>query len=265
MYSFPPNIKVAMEQSVVPIAVYQFINKRVRTVLLTAGFIEMLGLKSFEEGYELMDTNMYRDTHPDDIPRIASEAIRFATNEIPVYKVIYRSKINGEYHIIHAEGRHVTTEEGERLAYVWYFDEGLFSGAGGTKGGIELGYEDKLKEQADRNYYDFLTGLPLMKYFLSLAESGGCIAYEQGRRPVMLYVDLCGISDFNRKFGFEEGDNLIKSLAVVLAKLFSNDSCCRLGQDHFVVFTDDWNLDSRLARLFEMSKTLNECKTFPSA
>ena len=263
MYRFPPNIKAAMEQSVVPIAVYQFINKRVRTVLLTAGFIEMLGLKSFEEGYELMDTNMYRDTHPDDIPRIASEAIRFATNEIPVYKVIYRSKINGEYHIIHAEGRHVTTEEGERLAYVWYFDEGLFSEASGTKGGIELGYEDKLEEQANRHYYDYMTGLPLLKYFQSLAESGGRLAYEQGRRPVILYVDLCGIGDFNRRFGFEEGDRLIKALAEVLVKLFSNENCCRLSQDHFIVFTDDWNLDKRLADLFERSKPINDGKNVP--
>lgn len=263
MYNFPPNVKASMEKTVAPIAVYQFLDKRVRTLIVSAGFLKMFNLKSHEEGYYVMDNDMYRDTHPDDIPRIASEAVRFATGEIPVYKVIYRSRVNGEYHIIHAQGEHVTAENGERIAYVWYFDEGLYSDIASTTGGIELGYDTALKESSNRHYFDFLTGMPLIKYFLSLSEAGVRIAIEQGRRPVMLYVDLCGITDFNRRFGFEEGDNLIKALAALLISQFSNDNCCRQGQDHFAVFTDDHDLDNRLRTLVENSKSINGGRNVP--
>lgn len=252
-----------MENAVAPIAVYQFLDRRVRTLVLSSGFLNMFNLKSYEEGYHLMDTDMYHDTHPDDIPRIASEAVRFATGEIPSYKVIYRSRINGEYHIIHAQGEHVTVENGEQIAYVWYFDEGLYSDIASTTGGIELGYDSALKESSNRHYFDFLTGMPLFKYYLSLTEAGGRIAIEQGRRPVMLYVDLCGMTDFNRKYGYEEGDNLIKALANVLVSRFSNDNCCHMGQDHFVVFTDDHDLDNRLRDLVEKGKTINEGRSVP--
>ena len=146
MYNFPPDVKAAMEKAVAPLAVYQFLDRRVRTLILSAGFLSMFNLKTHEEGYYLMDNDMYRDSHPDDIPRIASEAVRFATGEIPIYKVIYRSRINGEYHIIHAQGEHVTAENGERIAYVWYFDEGLYTDVASTTGGIELGYDTALKE-----------------------------------------------------------------------------------------------------------------------
>ena len=263
MYNFPPNVKAAMEKSVAPIAVYQFLDRRVRTLIVSAGFLKMFNLKSYEEGYYVMDNDMYRDTHPDDIPRIASEAVRFATGEVPIYKVIYRSKVNGEYHVIHAQGEHVTTETGEQIAYVWYFDEGLYTDVASTTGGIELGYDTALKNSSNRHYYDFLTGMPLIKYFFSLSEAGGRIAITQGRRPVMLYVDFCGISDFNRRFGFEEGDNLIKALAALLVTQFSNENCCRLGQDHFAVFTDDHDLDARLRNLFENSKKINDGKNVP--
>ena len=135
MFKFPPEQQYSMERSIAPIAVYQFINKRVKTLLLSAGFMEMFGFSTYEEGYHVMDNDMYRDAHPDDVPRIANEALRFARNEIPVYKVIYRSKLNGEYHIIHAQGKHVTMPSGERLAFVWYFDEGLYSEIFGNQGG----------------------------------------------------------------------------------------------------------------------------------
>ena len=263
MYTFPPDVKAAMEKAVAPLAVYQFLDRRVRTLILSEGFLRLFNLKSHEEGYYLMDNDMYRDSHPDDIPRIASEAVRFATGEIPIYKVIYRSRINGEYHIIHAQGEHVIADNGEQIAYVWYFDEGPYSEVASTTGGIELGYDTALKDASDKQLFDFLTGTPLIKHFLSLSEAGGRLAMEKGRRPVMLYVDLCGLTDFNRRFGFEEGDNLIKAVSSVLVSQFSNDNCCRQGQDRFSVFTDDYDLESRLMALFEKTNAINDGRNVP--
>ena len=247
MFEFPPEQQYSMERSIAPIAVYQFINKRVKTLLLSAGFMEMFGFSTYEEGYHVMDNDMYRDAHPDDVPRIANEALRFARNEIPVYKVIYRSKLNGEYHIIHAQGKHVTMPSGERLAFVWYFDEGLYSEIFGNQGDFDLRYNRILKASSDsKTQYDYLTGMPVMSYFVDLAAEGNRETRKNGHKPVMLFFDICGIRDFNRRYGFEEGDNLIKALSRLLVSQFSNENCSRFGHDQFVVYTDECDIEQRV-------------------
>ena len=259
MFKFSPEQQYSMERSVAPIAVYQFINKRVKTLLLSAGFLEMFGFSTYEEGYYVMDNDMYRDAHPDDVPRIANEALRFARNEIPVYKVIYRSKLNGQYHIIHAQGKHVTMPSGERLAYVWYFDEGLYSEIFGNQGDFDLRYNRILKASSDsKTQYDYLTGMPVMSYFVDLAAEGNKETRKNGHKPVMLFFDICGIKEFNRRYGFEEGDNLIKSLSRLLVSQFSNENCSRFGHDQFVVYTDECDIEERVKYVLSKCDNLIE-------
>ena len=90
-----------MENSDVPFAVYQFINKRVVTLALSKGFIELFGFTEMEKHdvYNLMDNDMYKYTHPDDKASLGDAAYNFATEDIP-YDVVYRSKVNDEYRII---------------------------------------------------------------------------------------------------------------------------------------------------------------------
>jgi diguanylate cyclase (GGDEF)-like protein len=258
MYNFTPEQQYALEKSVAPIAVYQFINKRVKTIMLSAGFLELFGFKTFEEAYHVMDNDMYRDTHPDDAPRIASEAVRFAKDEIPNYKVIYRSMLNGEYHIIHAEGKHIVMPTGERIAFVWYFDEGPYSEIFGNQGQFDLRYNRILKASSDsETHYDYLTGMPTMSYFVDLAKEGCREIRENGKTPVMLFFDLCGIRNFNRRYGFAEGDKLIKALSRLLASHFSNENCSRFGQDQFVIYTDGDNIEQRINEVLSESDKLN--------
>ena len=127
-YEFSGAERTALEKLRVPLAVYQFLNKRVVTVLVSDGFVELLGYPDREKAIYAMDNNMYEDTHPDDKSWIADAAVKFATNE-GRYNVVYRSRSpkDGDYRILHAIGEHVYTEDGTRLAYVWYMDEGPYS------------------------------------------------------------------------------------------------------------------------------------------
>ena len=52
----------------------QFVDKKVVTLALSAGFVELLGFSDKADAYQLMDHDMYRDTHPDDKARIANAA-----------------------------------------------------------------------------------------------------------------------------------------------------------------------------------------------
>ncbi len=118
------------------------------------------------EAYFVMDNDMYRSTHPDDMSRIADAAFRFAT-EGGEYNVVYRSRAenNGRVTVIHAQGRHVYTETGERLAYVWYAVEGDYEEEEGeSAGSLNRSFNQMLREgsMTRKIRYDTLTGLPNM-------------------------------------------------------------------------------------------------------
>ena len=254
-----------IEKSSVPVAVYQFINKRVVTIALSDGFREMIGLDSLEEAYHLMDNNMYRDVHPDDIAEIADAAVHFAT-ENDEYNVIYRSKVQEEYIIIHAIGKHVYKENGIRLAVINYVNEGIYEADHSTSApGFKTGHNRYFhnKKAGSNLNYDHLTGLPNMNYFFELADAYHTEAINEGRKLVMLFLNLSGMKAYNQRYGYSEGDLLIKETARLLAKTFGNYNCCRTTADHFAVYTDKEGIEEKLNILIRDFKLINGGKNLP--
>ena len=128
-----------MENSCVPFAIYQFLDKRVVTLVLSAGFLETFGYTDRAAAYDLMDHDMYRDAHPDDVARIADAAVQFATAGVE-YNVVYRTRKNGEYRIIHARGKHVYPAPEVRVAVVTYTDEGAYRPDAENRSALVSGY-----------------------------------------------------------------------------------------------------------------------------
>ncbi len=229
-----------LEECSIPFAVYQFINQRVVTIALSKGFCEFLGLKKMEDAYELMDNNMYRDTHPDDQADLADAAYRFAKDG-GNYDVIYRVMRNGKYRIVHAYGRHIFKEDGTRLAVVLYTDLGLFEGDDKvTDSSTVLTLRNMLEERSfnRRVGHDALTGLPSMTYFFDLAEAGCKEMRDNGKTPALLFMDFNGMKSYNRKYGLEGGDKYLIAFKDILVKYFTHDNCSRFSADHFCVYTD---------------------------
>ena len=231
-----------LEGSCIPFAAYQFINKRVVTIAISAGFCDLFGFDkdNLPDVYDLMDNNMYRDTHPDDLAELADAAVRFAT-EGGDYDVIYRNIKDGEYRIIHAYGKHVYKENGVRLAFVWYTDQGPYADDGREdKTGLLSALRGNLQERSAtrRVGHDYLTGLPSMSYFFELAEEGCREIRKQGKTPAILFMDFNGMKSYNHKYGLAEGDRFLVNFTDELIKHFSHDNCSRFSADHFCVYTD---------------------------
>ena len=118
--------------------------------------------------------------------------------------------------------------------------------------------EEKLKESIlNGNYYDLLTGLPGMTYFLERTEKRRADLLKKGGRPALLYLDLSGVKFFNHRYGFTAGDKLLQSFAGLLKQTFGEENCSRFGSDHFVVFTEQEGLEDTLWELFHTWKTLD--------
>ena len=266
-YQLPQQEQIALERLRQPFAIYQFVDKRVATLMLSDGFCKLFGYDDRAQAYFDMDNNMYKDTHPDDAARIANAALRFATKG-GQYEVVYRSKIrdSSDYRIIHACGEHVFTDDGVRLAHVWYLDEGIYR-EGRAQQRIELteSLSNALHENSmvKASQYDNLTGLPSMSYFFELAEAGRDRVRENGGTPVLLYLDFSGMKFFNTKYGFLEGDKLLLAFAKLLADTFGNEHSCRIGADHFAVQTEKSGLEDKLQKLLIECREMNEGKNLP--
>jgi diguanylate cyclase (GGDEF)-like protein len=243
-YKYSDSELSFIENCEVPFAVYQFINQRVYVIALSGGFVKLFELDGMDRDdvYDLMDKDMYYNTHPDDLAIIGDAAYSFATKG-GEYDVLYRSRIGGDYQIVHAYGRHITKENGVRLAFVWYTIYGGYREDCRNKNSDDH-FNDVLKEQllrrsmGSRESHDFLTGLPSMTYFFDLAEAGCREIRENGMSPAILFMDFNGMKGFNQKYGLQEGDRFLKDFAKTLVCHFSHENCSRFSADHFCVFTD---------------------------
>jgi len=261
-YEFSAEKRSALENLRQAFAVYQFIDKRVVTLLLSDGFLELFGYEDREEAVDDMDNNMYKDTHPDDVARIADAALHFATKG-GKYEVIYRTKAKDDsgYKIVHARGEHVFTEDGTRLAQIWYTDEGTYVDELNLNiGDISRTLSNTLHELSNsvNSQFDLLTGLPNMNYFFDLANEVKTKIGENGQQPMMLYCDLKGMRFYNTKHSFAQGDEMLQQFADLLKKAFGEINCCRIGSDHFAVVTEERDLENRLKALFEQWQMISD-------
>ena len=264
-YHFSEAEFSCLENLRVPLAVYQFLDKRVITRVLSAGFCDLFDFETREQAYAVMTIDMYSTAHPDDASRVADAAYRFATQG-GRYEVVYRVKAwrSSTYKIVHSIGEHVFTDTGERLAFVWYTDEGSYTGESDTQSpALRSVFRSALREESllQANYYDYLTGLPNMSYFLELVDAGRRAARSEGKTPAVLFIDLNGMKYFNRKYGFAEGDKLLLAVSKILVRQFESNNCSRFGQDHFAVFTDTEGLEDKLNTVIAECAGANEGRT----
>jgi diguanylate cyclase (GGDEF)-like protein len=251
-YHFNEAQTKLLEECSAPLAIFQNIDNDLITLLVSQGFVELFGFENAKVALELMNSDKSQNVHPDDITRI-SEAINAFILDDKEFNVIYRSKIRGEYRIIHAFGKRKYPEDGVELIEIWYVDEGAY-----------LGNDDVNDDSLTRNFslslfdsslqrktnYDSLTGLPNMTYFFELAKASRIITHENGDSCSFVFINLNGMKFYNRKYGFADGDELLKNVANILIQYFGSEKACRIGQDNFAVFALSDNLEETIKDIF---------------
>ena len=65
----------------------------------------------------------------------------------------------------------------------------------------------------DVTLVDYLTGLPNMNYFMSLASAKKDSMTGVQQNAAILFFDLYGMRKFNSEYGFDNGNILLKSFA----------------------------------------------------
>ncbi|MBO7402322.1 MAG: EAL domain-containing protein, partial [Lachnospiraceae bacterium] len=79
----------------------------------------------------------------------------------------------------------------------------------------------------------------------------------------MLFFDLSGMKSFNGKYGYSEGDKLIREVSIVLKNHYTSDFCGRLGQDHFVAYSENDDVEKEIDEIFSEIEKVNDGRTLP--
>ena len=223
-FKYSEEAQKLIESSFIPFVIYQFIDERIIAIAISQGFMDLFKIPDRQMAYYVLDNDMYKTAHPDDIAMVADAAYRFGSWKTDKFKVIYRSRINGEYRIIRSWGEHLKKDTGEMLTACWYVDEGPYNED------VSLADMDSIDRslslailESTRSYsasFDYLTGLPNMGHFFELAYAWKDRIDKEGKKAVMLYFDLSGMKMYNEKYGFSAGNELLRSIAEILRNHF---------------------------------------------
>lgn len=129
----------------------------------------------------------------------------------------------------------------------------------------EVGERKRIEEQLRMmSLTDELTGLYNRRGFFTLSDQQLRIARRQGRRILMLYVDLDDLKVINDSRGHQEGDRALMRMAEILRRnCRDSDIVARIGGDEFVVFFGEPVLTSpedMISRLQKEVDSFNETR-----
>ena len=84
---------------------------------------------------------------------------------------------------------------------------------------------------------DELTGLHNRRGFLTVTQKQLESAQREGKRALLLFIDVDGLKHINDNYGHDEGDSALKLVGQVLKSTFrGSDIVARIGGDEFVAF-----------------------------
>ena len=262
-FSYSDVEQKLIENSLIPFAVFQYLDGKIVTIAVTKGLSELFRHKSLQETYDIFNSDMYQGCHPDDLVRLKDMVKRLALDKDEV-KTIYRFNVNGEYRVFRFHGVNIYKDNGVRLINSWFADEGRYVEGDDTDTFTNT-ISKAITERTRLHFfnYDYLTGLPNMGYFFELSRIGREQILKSGVKPCVLFFDLCGMKTYNQKFGFAEGDKLLIEFSRMIAKKFGPDNCGRFGGDHFCAYTGEIGLDKALDEILEESKWINGGQNLP--
>ncbi|MCR4896880.1 MAG: bifunctional diguanylate cyclase/phosphodiesterase [Lachnospiraceae bacterium] len=97
---------------------------------------------------------------------------------------------------------------------------------------------------------DSLTGLMNMHAFREYASERQS-DLEPEDREHLVYIDVENFKGFNQKYGYQSGDELLRSIAISIKDTFPKTIISRFHDDQFVLITEAEDLDARLEQLHE--------------
>jgi diguanylate cyclase (GGDEF)-like protein len=96
---------------------------------------------------------------------------------------------------------------------------------------------EKNRQLSKISTIDELTGLKNRRGFMTESQAVATSSVNDGQRAILLFADMDNLKSVNDKFGHEDGDFALRTIATALkTSLRTEDIIGRIGGDEFVVF-----------------------------
>ena len=234
MYTFPKEMREALESCKASFVYYQNIDGKGVPVLASDGFCQNTGMPR-EHVLEWLQRGMFERMHPDDVGLVSRVSDEMLRQEGP-YDVIFRCRLSaiepGKYALIHGIGSWQTMPDGTELIVIAY------ANLSGTIRTIREKTEAYGLFQKDRFYTDLLTELPNTNYLHEFGDEKAAQIRSAGRTPMVIYSDVESMQSYNNQYGVNEGDELLRLIAASLKEFFPTSLVTRGADDHFVILAD---------------------------
>ncbi len=233
MYVFSEEERVSYERLLAPIAVFQYIDKKVVTLLVSDGLCA-LARTDRERLLDSLTNSMFVNVHPNDVGRIAKIGTDFA-EKLCGYDEIYRIHINGDepdfYRLIHTVGFWQVMSDGTELAFLTYIDI--------TESEKHVSQTSSYYSNLQRDlfYSDPITELPNTNYLFEYANEKINKIEADGKSAVVVLFDVIGMNLYNLKYGYARGNKLLCLIAAELLTSFPDGLVTRGFDDHFIILT----------------------------
>jgi len=102
---------------------------------------------------------------------------------------------------------------------------------------------------------DELTGIHNMVFFRSEAEKILSYVTTDMDSIIYLFFDIVNFKSYNEKYGFHQGNDLLKKVAKLIDKKFMGSLVSRFSDDHFVVLTNE---NSAIQIINQLSEEIKE-------
>ncbi len=255
MYTFPKEMREALESCEASFVYYQKIEGKAVPVLASDGFCRRSGMPR-EHVLEWLKRGMFERMFPDDVGIVSQVSNEFLRHEGP-YDVMFRCRLSavkeGTYTLIHGLGGWQTMPDGTELAVIAY------ANLSATMQTIQEKARAYGLFQKDRFYRDFLTDLPNTNYLHEFGDEKAAQIRSAGHTPMLVYSDVESMQSYNNQYGVGEGDALLRLVAAQLKGFFPTSLVTRAADDHFIMLTDvdeKEELERRLDRANQKIKHL---------
>lgn len=242
-----PDTRAFLEASNMNFALFRLVGDSYETVLVSQGFCRLFG----QERQELMrylTNKSYRMMHPDDAGKLIEATRGFATRDD--ISTVCRVWLKESWHPVLFHERPQPLPDGTTLYFVTYTD--LIE----SEQTSDADYQDYLAQQQEHLYRDELTGLPNINYYQAFATGTLKELLDRGLRPSVLFFDIQGMHYYNDRFGYEQGDQLLRLTAAAIRDAFPGELCVRYTEDHFVVITRHANAFELVGQVRRKVKSL---------
>ena len=140
-YELDAHTREAYEALNLPIAVYQFLNDKCITLLVSDGLCRLLDTERTALTYQF-DTDMFGNIHPDDMEYLANLGMQYAIHSTNYDTVVRVKRPDGNgYMRIHTTARPAIMDDGTRIDFFTYADVTEIDM--GIKNSIEMTVEPK--------------------------------------------------------------------------------------------------------------------------